>query len=275
MGAPSPSEEPELSLSSIFEDPSYGQAFHAHRGIPAPAMQFWCGKVSWVLAHLQSPNPRLADLGCGWGRFALPFAEVLKSRRGTIVAIDRSAMMLRELQLHLDHTVDNLLIVNADVSKWSSEIPIDVFFASEIFHSGTSVVEVLNTAARNSAVDSAFLIRSPSHKQLAGICWLHFFDTALERDLARTMDIEEICEHLKNAGFKANIGVDEIYEQRDISCEEFLRAMEGKAYSLLRVLPTEAYMDGMTRVRRYCAQHEKINMNFGTTCISAWRRNHE
>jgi ubiquinone/menaquinone biosynthesis C-methylase UbiE len=54
--------------------------------------------AAWALSLLALPaSPRLLDAGCGWGRFTWPLIETYAISPARLVAMDRSAGMLRTL----------------------------------------------------------------------------------------------------------------------------------------------------------------------------------
>jgi len=260
------------ALESIFATAAYGAAFSAYRHVSPKAMEFWCRHIRDTISSLQKPSPVLADLGCGVGRFSIPFAQLLSSYPGRVIAIDNSAIMLRELNRQQGtYSTDNITAVFGDLVNFRCDYEVDVFFASEVLHAVRPLEAVLESAAACAAPHSAFIIRSPSHQQLADILWLRFLDGALEMDIARTTDVPVLCKALHHAGFDTSVTICSVAEDEDIPACDFLSALEKKAYSLLHFIPSETYTTGLQRARSYCSQHSVVNTQFQLSCVTAWR----
>jgi trans-aconitate methyltransferase len=212
------------------------------------------------------------DLGCGSGHFTLPFSRMLSPYKGRVLGIDRSSAMLASLEdAVMRHSINNVSLIHSDFCCYEPLEQISVFFASEVLHACDDLSAVFTHASSLGCPGSMFVIRTPSHDQLRQIRWLSFFEGALELDLARTVDIAVMCDHLRRAGFDQNVQVEVIHEAHAISSLSFLSALEDKAYSLLRVLPSAEFAKGLQRASQYCAGKLSINNNLNMTCIRARR----
>jgi hypothetical protein len=149
---------------------------------------------------------------------------------------------------------------------------IDIFFASEVFQVVSSVDQVLNSAACNAADSAVFVIRVSSHSQIRRITWLTLFDSALQLDLDRSADIEALAVKLRAAGFSGPLDSFEVCEDRSIPAQDFMRVLEEKAFSILRMIPQPDYEIGLKRAREYYHGKREVSLEVNTTCLTAWKK---
>jgi precorrin-6B methylase 2 len=258
--------------STVFEDPSYQSAFERSRLLPPSIIEVWARYIGSLAKLIESDSPVLADLGCGMGRFAIPMARELRLLNGSVIAIDKSASMLRKLQDKVSMCkLENVELLHADLTDFRTRSAIDIFFASEVFQVVTSVDDVLTCAASNAADLAVFVIRVSSYSQIRRITWLTLFDSALQLDLQRSTDIATLAAKLRVAGFSGPIDSFEVSEERTIPAQDFIRALEEKAFSILRMIPQPDYEVGLKRAREYYRGKREISLEVNTTCLTVWR----
>ena len=94
-----PSNRPQ-NFASIRFDTAFNTAlaenFCYYLRVPAPAMKRY---LELIASEFPRNKRRLSmlDVGCGSGRFAIPFLTQFPRPISTVVAVDRSAAMIRQL----------------------------------------------------------------------------------------------------------------------------------------------------------------------------------
>ena len=90
-----------------------------------------------------------ADLGCGYGTFAIAAAKVV-GKKGCVYAIDIDAMMLRVVAKRAsEERMKNVVTILADISTWENRIlpPVDFVLLANIIHGAKNKVRLLKAAA--------------------------------------------------------------------------------------------------------------------------------
>lgn len=207
--------------------------------------------LEMVATHLKgTEEPKVLDLGCGTGRFALPMAEGFRFH---VTGADASAEMLEKA---IEKDTGRLV-------KWDRQdaehltypyCSFDACFMSHLLHHVDSPLQVVKECARVLNDSGAIFVRYGSLEQIRDDVEHTFFPEAFAIDEARAFSVNVVEEWLTTAGF-SGIESDEIVQKTFESGVAALEAVKRKNISVLTMIPEEAFSRGVQRLAEYVARN--------------------
>ncbi len=196
-----------------------------------------------------APLRRLLDVGCGTGRFTALLAEVFGS---PTIGVDGSPAMLRERALPARTPV---AFMGADATALPlREASIDLALLSMVYHLLSAAAAAPPAAGELHRVVRPrgwVLVRTPTLEMLDRISWLPFFPGARALDEARLPPRAHIVATFEQAGFATHAS--RTIEQEFASSPlEALEKVRRRPFSTLRLLPDDAFEEGLTRYEAHC-----------------------
>ncbi len=216
---------------------------------------------------------KVLDAGCGSGQFSIPFSMGIEPFDGKLIALDFSEYMLSLLKKkYILNQRTNLSILNEDLSLISKHnLKFNIVWMSDFIHlfkDLSNLVSSINSVLYNS---SSIMIRFSSLKQLRSYEWGNFFPIALNYDLQRHHDTEEIYNSLKDIGF-SDFSLFEIDETRLVNKNEYICYFSHKYLSCLRVISDDEFSKGIYAIMKKYLDNRRIKRNAKTSLLIARRR---
>jgi SAM-dependent methyltransferase len=224
---------------------TYKTAFLAHRNIPSAALKQWTRQIKSLANRMGLPTVSLLDIGCGTGRFTLPFAEVLKestrmSAGGNcdlkVVGLDEDEGMLAEAVAQARRRgLDNVTFVCEPFGQSSDPESCDIAFISEVLQVVECRVRFFSHLSRVVRNNGFAVFRFPSHADLNDLEMLTTFGV-LQAEKERTLDVDELLNLLAFHGFAFRYQ-ERIDESKDYAKDDYYEMLAQKPFSILRILP--------------------------------------
>lgn len=172
------------------------------------------------------PKGHCVEIGCGSGRYLLPIS---KATAQNIIGID----------LQLPKDVASFSFVQADaLSLPFNNESFAAAYMIQSLHQIRDWKKVLVETRRILRKGGSIIIHTLSHAQLSEVLTLKFTPAALDLDLKRYPEINEIQSFLFEIGFN-EIKMEEIKNVRTFSRKELIQYIESKANSAFRRLYEE------------------------------------
>jgi trans-aconitate methyltransferase len=236
-------------IDTAFDTSRRARIFAQFRRMPRFAMKRYLGLIAFEI----SPSKRqvtILDVGCGSGRFAIPFLTEFSRSISTLVAIDRSSAMIRQL-IHQIPPKERLriLAMKSDFFDYQSSIRFNAVFASEVLQFMPNLDWFLTRVRSLLKRNGIFAVRAPSHRQMKQHEWYRYFPEALAIDLTRHYDHSEIIKAAKVIGL-THISTSVIDESMKFPVEEYIASLQGKCFSPLFLIPAESFAAGIKNLKR-------------------------
>lgn len=164
-------------MTHIFDDKKFKKLDSPHRRKILP--------IETVLDYIGLTNNQIiADVGCGIGYFAFPFAETAK----TVLAIDVSQVMIDELSKR--NQKKNIVPLKGDFSEVLKE-KVDIFFTSTLLHELDDLDEFTRNAIKHLSKDGRLIFLDFRKKE-----------TGVGPDVDKRIPAEEVQEIFKKNKLK-------------------------------------------------------------------------
>ena len=168
--------------------------YRAARGLSAPTMRAWLSAIRQS-APLRSGS-RVADVGCGTGRFSAGLADAYASH---VVALDRSAKMLAEVPPR-DERVS---YCRGDAQALPlCAASIEMVFLSNVVHHLADLPKAAEGFARVLGPSGFVVVRNYLREQLQDVPYLAFFPDAHAVSRRSLSSAREIEGAFRRAGFR-------------------------------------------------------------------------
>jgi len=213
--------------------------YRSARRLPAPTMRAWLSAIRRS-APLR-PGSRVADVGCGTGRFSIGLADTYSSQ---VVGLDRSAKMLAEVRSRDDRVSYCLGDARALPIRDSS---LGMVFLSNVVHHLIDLPKAAEGFAHVLQPGGFVVVRNYVREQLQDVPYLEFFPEAHAASVTALGSGREIEEGFRRAGFT-------LFSYRSIrqpvagSPIEYLSKVQSRAYSDLVAIPDDAFEAGVERM---------------------------
>jgi ubiquinone/menaquinone biosynthesis C-methylase UbiE len=218
------------------------------RPISEQNIDLWMGLIAKYSGVWECP--RVLDLGCGTGRFALPMASRLHYR---VTGADYSREMLAKAS---DKDTDRIVewdYQDAQTLTYQDE-SFDVVFISHLLHHVDSPQRVIRECQRVLVPSGVIVIRYGAIEQIRDDVEHTFFPETLAIDEARTPTIDIVEEWLKDAGFTC-ITTEENLQHTYETAAAHLEAVRLKSTSVLTMISPDAFEQGMYRMSEYVKEN--------------------
>lgn len=222
---------------------SIAKKYNNVRGLKSENIEIWINAIA-ENGNLQ-PGHKIIDLGCGTGKFIIPF-----SKRGyDVYGIDISEDMLNVAR---GKDKENLI-------KWYKSDITDLPFENNYFNVCFQSMVIMHVKDKTKLFKEIYrvlngngtcFIRMLSHEQIKSLDWFRFFPELLKEDLKLCPDKDEVKEYMEEAGF-TKINAIKIVEKRQTSPIRRFEQAKQKAFSGLRILSNEEYQTGLRKYKEY------------------------
>ena len=202
------------------------------------------------------------DVGCGTGNNTLLFAEATHAR---VTGLDISHGMLEKAREKSKQVP--LVQAPADTLPFANETFHFVFMTEVIHHlpdPGSSIEDAYRVLSPNGAL----CIVTQSHKQIEGRMTSRFFPASAIVDKERYPDIDVIDEYILHAGFNKMIPKEYQFRPTQL-CEDYLRTVENRGYSMLHKISREDYEQGVRDLKAAFTNGEKLTYSADYTFVWA------
>lgn len=257
--------------TSAFSAIGHAENFEKYRNINSKKINEWVNIILDSLSRRESRNKIIMDAGAGTGRFSIPIARNVEKLGYKVCSVERSGEMINKLiQKSNDTGISNIVPIQSDIFDFIPSYLISGIFISEVLHLLKDLESICSIFSNNLEKDGWLVIRTPSHKQLGNIEWLKFFPNALEFDISRTKDVNEIISVLENVGF-SKIETQIIDESIMLPSEVYLEMLTSKAYSILYHFNESDLKIGYETLQEYCKGRKYCKHTMELTCIKAFK----
>ncbi len=213
--------------------------------------------VPWVIAPLllaarQIPAPAtVVEIGCGTGNYILALAETLPEL--AYQGFDLSAEMLEVARARSTRVA--FTQGNADVHFPYPDRGCHLAFAVDVIHHLAALDVFFREASRILTVGGLLLIVTDSDQDLRRRSLTRYFPDVLAVELRRYPGLDVLHDQAAHAGFQVR-HVEAAVGTRPLDAS-FLAQLDAKCSSGMRLIPPEAHMQGMERVRQASARGEE------------------
>jgi len=225
-----------------YERPGVAETYARARALPDEALDLWRD----VLRALVPPAGivRVADVGCGTGRFTAWLAEVFDA---TVLGVEPSRRMLAAAP-----AAPRVRYVNAA----GEALPVrggalDVAFLSLVYHHFTDPDQVVRELRRSLRPGGRVIVRTTTREILDGFAYLRFFPEGLALDERRMPTRAALRATFEAGGFVA--GAQELVHQRVARGPiAYVARIRRRGISTLQQLSDEAFERGLTALEAWC-----------------------
>jgi SAM-dependent methyltransferase len=207
--------------------------------------------LNLVVKRVGSRNQiKLLDLGCGTGRFAIPFAYQIGY---SVTAIDNSKEMIEKArQKDTDSRIDWLVRDVTNLKFAASSF--DVIFMSHLLHHLDNPQALIQKCYQILKPNGIIINRYGALEHVRHDPEHRFFPEALELDERRCPTINQVEVWIQNAGFtgvQSEIVVQPTYN----SGEDRLSRVKLKSTSVLTLISQRAFEKGLEGFEKYVSEN--------------------
>lgn len=214
------------------------------RWLSSENLNFWLNSVSNIIGKRE--NIKLLDMGCGTGRFAVPFAYQFGY---TVTGADVSEEMLEKAREKDKKSLVKWDKQNAESLTYRDDA-FDVVFISHLLHHIDNPLDVLKECYRVLRKGGIVINRYGAREDIIDDPEHRFFPEAVEIDKKRVYSKEQMVIWFTQAGFK-NI---KTRTTNQISIDNPMVRYERdklKPTSVLTLISDKGFKKGMEGMRRY------------------------
>ena len=222
-----------------YDSTSIPARYRGGRELPASVMQDWLSAVRRSVPL--SPGSRIADVGCGTGRFSMALAEAYASR---VIGFDRSAKMLAQIRSRHHHVSFCLADAQAVPLRRAS---IDMVFLSNVVHHLTDLEQAADGFAYVLQPRGFVVVRNYVREQLRDVPYLEFFPEAYAASLQMLSSGSDLEAEFGRAGFTL-LSYYTVEQPVARSPIEYLSKVRSRTYSDLAAISDEAFEAGVARM---------------------------
>ena len=221
-----------------YDSTSIPTKYRSARGLPAPTMRRWLSAIRRS-APLR-PGSRVADIGCGTGRFSVGLAEAYSSH---VVGLDSSAKMLAEVSRddRVSYCLGDALALPLRGGS------VGMVFLSNVVHHLADLPKAAQGFAHVLGPGGFVVVRNYVREQLQGVPYLEFFPEAHAASVTALSSGREIRDAFRRAEFT-------LFSYRCIrqpvaaSPIEYLSKVQSRVYSDLAEVSADAFEAGVARM---------------------------
>lgn len=223
---------------------SIAATYDAGRQLPDGTIRQW---VSLIRDRGKiSPGSLCMDLGCGTGRFTIPFAEMTGAH---VVGVDLSAEMLGEALPKPG--ADRVWWVRSDAQQLAFRSgALQCVFMSLVLHHVDDAQRVMGECCRILRAGGVCLVRTTGHDDMEGMPVYRFFPRIADIDRNRLPEIGVIENSMRRAGFQT-AGHEKVVQRLVNSADAYLDKMRRKNISALTLLSEDEFSEGMARLEEH------------------------
>jgi ubiquinone/menaquinone biosynthesis C-methylase UbiE len=222
-----------------YDSTSIPARYRTARQLPAFVMRTWLAAV-----RRSAPLPRtsrIADVGCGTGRFSTGLADTYSAH---VVGIDRSAKMLAEVRSRHHHV--SFLVADAEGLPFRRG-SMDMVFLSNVIHHLSDLAGAAQGFADVLKSNGFVVVRNYVREQLRGVPYLEFFPDAYAASVEMLSSSGEIQTAFGRAGFEL-VSSRTVEQPVAASPSDYLAKVKSRTYSDLVAIPDDAFNAGVARM---------------------------
>jgi SAM-dependent methyltransferase len=193
---------------------------------------------------------KLLDLGCGTGRFAIPFANQLGY---SVTAIDSSKEMIEKArQKDADSRVDWLVqdVTNLEIAESS----FDVIFISHLLHHLDNPYALIQKCYQILKPNGVIVNRYGAMEHIRDDPEHKFFPEAIKIDELRGATIHQVEVWFQDAGF-TEVQSETVIQPTYTSGEDRLSRVKLKSTSVLTLISEYAFKAGLESFKKYVSDN--------------------
>ena len=216
--------------------------FDEARGGTSRTVALWLDRIAEQ--HATPRNLTVTDLGCGTGKFAVPFAY----RYGfQTTGIDASRSMLAIARSKDPR--NRVRWIEADVEK-NLGGPSDIFFMSHLVHHLDDPPALFDRLFDHTKPRGSTWVRLGAFEDISNDLVHRFFPWARVVDAARTPSVAAVEGWLERAGYQ-HVRCETITQRSFESVEQRLHMVRLKGTSVLTLLDDDEFARGLEKLERY------------------------
>lgn len=222
--------------------PGVAETYRRERGLTDATLALWRDVVRELVPEAEVR--RVADVGCGTGRFSGWLADLFEA---VVVGIDPSPRMLgaapaAERVCYLAGTAEELPVRAASL---------DLAFLSLVYHHFTEPATVVAELGRTVRSGGRVILRTPTLETLDGYAFLRFFPEARTVDERRMPGRAAVRSVFASAGL-VQTGHRTVEQPIAGGPEAYCTRIRGRALSSLQLIPDAAFDRGMAALEAHC-----------------------
>jgi ubiquinone/menaquinone biosynthesis C-methylase UbiE len=250
--------QPSISWSD------YSRAFAEHR-LDDRQVESWVRR--FVERGRLAPGTRLADIGCGVGRYALRLASVLGV---PVIAVDSAPEMLAEMCARNPDGWAKPLLASAEALPLADDC-VDAVLMSMSLHQFDRPMAALREARRVLRPGGRLIALTSTQSQVNFMDTLvyRFFPSARRLDRVRMPSLGVLANRLRDAGF-GRTDIRQFHERQARTGREWIALFAGKPCSTLYLLADAEYKAGMARLRQSLADEQTYEEEMQFTLLVAF-----
>ena len=222
-----------------YDSTSIPARYRAARELPASVIQEWLSTVRRAVRL--PPGSRIADVGCGTGRFSTGLADAYASR---VIGLDRSAKMLAQVRSRHHHV--SFCVADAQTVPLRRG-SIGMVFLSNVVHHLTDLEQAADGFAYVLQPRGFLVVRNYVREQLREVPYLEFFPEAYAASVQMLSAGSDLEAAFRRAGF-ALLSFSTVEQPVAESPIEYLSKVKSRAYSDLAAISDEAFEAGVARM---------------------------
>ena len=222
-----------------YDSTSIPERYRTARDLPARVMWQWLSAVrqSAPLA----PGLKIADVGCGTGRFSMGLADVYGTH---VVGVDRSARMLAQIRSRHRHV--SFCVGDAQTLPLRRG-SLGMLFLSNVVHHLPDLVQAAKGFAHVLQPGGFVVVRNYVREQLQRVPYLEFFPEAYATSIETLSSTSEIEGAFESAGFV--IASSRTIEQPVADSPiDYLGKVRSRTYSDLAAIADDVFDAGIARM---------------------------
>lgn len=219
-------------------------SFDRTRPLSSKNVNIWLQPISNDYKHRESL--KIADLGCGTGRFALPMAYQFGF---DVTGIDESKDMLKKAEIKDKKQMVRWVQANLEDISWSPP-EVDVVFMSHLLHHLRSPISFLNRCYEMISPGGSIYIRLGAIEDIHDDVVHRFFPETIEIDQQKTPTLRQLEGWLAESGFN-NIDSATLTQNTFDNANQSVESIAGKCSSVLTLISEDAFNKGLKRLRKY------------------------
>jgi ubiquinone/menaquinone biosynthesis C-methylase UbiE len=205
-----------------------------------------------MIRHLPRDDIRMiADLGCGTGRFTSLLAESFPAK---VYGVEPSGKMLSKAKENISSPAANFIRGSAEEIPLADDT-IDMVLLSMVYHHIRGKDKAVSELRRILKSRGYVCIRTSTRQKLKSYPWLRFFPNAMETELGRAPDRDELVSFFQRNGFEltAHVEVTQLFSNDHM---EYLEKIAARGLSSLQTIPDEEFERGLAGLGEFCRNQD-------------------
>jgi ubiquinone/menaquinone biosynthesis C-methylase UbiE len=240
---------PELRVD--YMSPQVAAGFDL-RGVVSPErVERLAGLMDKLLTYSDEATGKILDIGCGTGRFTIPFARRFKNF--TVVGADKSSNMLE--QAKQKGGAERVEWTEQDICDQGFEsASFDLVFVSDLLHHIANPLDAIRECKRVLRPGGWLLCKYGAMENIANDPEHVFFPQTIVVDAKRTPTQEQVVDWLRTENFRG-VNSQTWKEKTRVSGADRLAAARAKSISVLHMIEQDHFDKGLEALGRHVAEN--------------------